>query len=611
MGNGESGGRFGATFAGQREVGTHFDQPETLLPYLQAALGRQYAIQRQVGQGALGVVYRAEDVAGRAVALKVLRPQLVGAAGVDRLLRELTVLARLSHPNILQILSFGRIQETVYYVAPYLDEGSLRQRLQSEGPLPFGDVLRIAQEISEALAYAHAHGVIHRDINAENVLIDRNHVVVKDFWIARALLATHFEDKLTGAGVPLGPPANMSPEQASGSEPVGPRSDVYSLACLVMELLTGSPLPAALGYDETRHVMFGHKSSARIVGRFALWPPTVWAAVGKALETSPTERFANPRDFVRALAPPPAAPRESLKDRVQSRFRRLVRGSPNEHLIVPSRSDPLARLRNALRHRYVVRDRVGRGGMATVYVADDLRYPKKQVAIKVLRPELAASVASERFLQEIGITAVLTHPLIIPLLDSGDADGDLFYVMPYIQGVSLRDKLDTEKRFAIAEALRIAADIGGALDYAHRNGVVHRDIKPENIMLYENLALISDFGIALALDRAGRLTREGSPGTPAYMSPEQLWEPESVDHRSDVYSVACVVFEMLVGTPPFTGRSDRDVAAKHLNAPVPRLRSFRNELPETIDRAVGKALAKSPLERFQSVREFATALAVV
>jgi len=610
MDNGESGERSRAPLAAERRVGTYFGQPETLLPQFQAALGGQYAIQHYVGQGALGVVFRAEDHAGRAVVLKVLRPQLVGAAGVDRLLREFTVLAKLSHPNILQILSFGRVGETIYYVAPYLKQGSLRERLRSEGPLPLADVLRVAEEISEALSYAHAHGVIHRDINADNVLVDGDHVVVKDFWIARAL-ATQFGDKLAEAGVFLGSPASMSPEQLSGSEAPGPRSDVYSLACLVRELLTGGPIPEAFGYDRTVSAVFARRSPTRITGRIALWPPTVWAAIGKALQASPQERFATPRDFVRALVPQLAAPKESLKRRLQSTFRHFLGGIPNEPPIVSRHSDSLAKLRNALRHRYVIRDRVGRGGMAIVYVADDLRYPKKQVAIKVLRPELAASVASERFLQEIGITAVLTHPLIIPLLDSGDADGDLFYVMPYIQGTSLRDKLDKDKRFAISEVVRIAADIGGALDYAHRNGVVHRDIKPENIMLYENLAMISDFGIALALDRAGRLTREGSPGTPAYMSPEQLWEPDAVDHRSDVYSLACVVFEMLVGAPPFTGRSDRDVAAKHLNAPVPRPSSFRNEVPDTIDCAICKALAKSPLERFQTAREFAVTLAVV
>jgi eukaryotic-like serine/threonine-protein kinase len=263
-----------------------------------------------------------------------------------------------------------------------------------------------------------------------------------------------------------------------------------------------------------------------------------------------------------------------------------------------------------LADRYRVEREVGAGGMATVYLAEDLKHDRK-VAVKVLRPELAAAIGAERFLAEIKTTASLQHPHILPLLDSGATDSFLFYVMPFIAGESLRDRLTREKQLPIADAVRIATEVAGALEYAHRHGVIHRDIKPENILLYDSSALVADFGIALALSTAGgeRLTSTGiSVGSPAYMSPEQATAQRDLDARSDIYSLGCVLYEMLAGDLPFSGRTAQSITARKLTQPVPSLRTVRETVTEALDHTVEKALAKVPADRHNSCREFAEAL---
>src|SRR5436309_3375401 len=228
--------------------------------------------------------------------------------------------------------------------------------------------------------------------------------------------------------------------------------------------------------------------------------------------------------------------------------------------------DLLAVLRDALADRYAVERELGRGGMATVFLAEDLKH-RRPVAIKVLHPELAAAVGAERFLREIEIAARLQHPHILPLYDSGAAGSLLYYVMPYVEGESLRDRLNREKQLGLEDAVRITTEVAGALAYAHSHGVVHRDIKPENILLSGGTAVVADFGIARALSVAGEsqpLTQTGTVvGTPAYMSPEQATGSDQVGGRSDQYSLACVLYEMLVGEPPFTGATPQAVMARH------------------------------------------------
>jgi serine/threonine-protein kinase len=273
-------------------------------------------------------------------------------------------------------------------------------------------------------------------------------------------------------------------------------------------------------------------------------------------------------------------------------------------------STPLEQLRAALAGRYRVERELGEGGMATVYLAHDLKHDR-QVALKVLKPELAAALGAQRFLKEIQVTANLQHPHILPLYDSGSADGALYYVMPLVRGESLRDRLAREKLLPLDETIRIVRQVAGALDFAHRQGIIHRDIKPENILLHDGEALLSDFGIALALTESGggRLTATGlSIGTVQYMSPEQATGERDLDARSDVYSLGAVTYEMLAGEPPVTGPTPRAMIAKLMTERPTSLRVVRDTVPPSLDDAVMRALAKAPADRFSSAREFADAL---
>jgi Tol biopolymer transport system component len=270
----------------------------------------------------------------------------------------------------------------------------------------------------------------------------------------------------------------------------------------------------------------------------------------------------------------------------------------------------IGRLNTALEGRYRIERELGAGGMATVYLAQDVRH-HRNVALKVLRPELAAVVGSERFLAEIRTTANLQHPHILPLFDSGEADGFLFFVMPYVEGESLRDRLDREGELPVDEAVRIATAVASALDYAHRQGVIHRDIKPANILLHDGQPLVADFGIALAVSAAGggRLTETGlSLGTPYYMSPEQATAERDPDPRSDVYALGCVLYEMLVGEPPYTGASAQAVLGKILTTDPVRPTEHRRSIPAHVEAAVLKALEKLPADRFSSAAGLAAAL---
>jgi len=273
-------------------------------------------------------------------------------------------------------------------------------------------------------------------------------------------------------------------------------------------------------------------------------------------------------------------------------------------------------LATALADRYRIERELGAGGMATVYLAQDLRHDRK-VAVKVLRPELAAIIGAERFLSEIKTTANLQHPHILPLFDSGAAEGGaggqsfLYYVMPYVEGESLRDRMNREKQLPVTDAVRIASEVASALDYAHRQGVIHRDIKPENILLHDNRALVADFGIALAASKAGgtRMTETGmSLGTPHYMSPEQAMGEREITARSDVYALGCVLYEMLTGDPPFTGSTAQAVVARVVTESPRSLTSQRHTIPPQVEAAVLTSLEKLPADRFATAAEFAAAL---
>ena len=271
--------------------------------------------------------------------------------------------------------------------------------------------------------------------------------------------------------------------------------------------------------------------------------------------------------------------------------------------------EPAQSIATALADRYTVERELGRGGMATVYLAEEKKHGRK-VAIKVLRPEITASVGTDRFLREIGIAARLSHPHIVPLIDSGEAGGFLYYVQPHVPGGSLRDRLEENRQLPLKDALRIAQEIGAGLDFAHRKGFVHRDVKPENILFADGHAVLADFGVARAVsDADAQVTEAGlAVGTPEYMSPEQASGESELGPASDVYSFACVVYEMLGGEPPFRGSGPRAVMAKQVTASPRPLRGLRPEVPVATERAVVRALEKDPNQRFTSAAEFVTAL---
>ncbi|HEX5387294.1 MAG TPA: protein kinase [Gemmatimonadales bacterium] len=280
---------------------------------------------------------------------------------------------------------------------------------------------------------------------------------------------------------------------------------------------------------------------------------------------------------------------------------------------MPDLAQPLA---SALEHRYTIERELGRGGMATVYLARDLRH-RRPVALKVLRPELGSTIGTERFLREIEVVAGLTHPHILPLHDSGRVSADagegelLWFTMPYIEGESLRDRIAREAPMPVEDAVRLASEIADALAYAHARGVVHRDLKPANILLSAGHALVADFGIARAAAQDGdaRLTGTGlSLGTPHYMSPEQAVGDREVDDRTDIYALGCVLFEMLAGEPPFSGPTAHAVIVKRCTESAPSVRARRSGIPEALDSAVAKALARDPAERFATAAEFAAAI---
>jgi eukaryotic-like serine/threonine-protein kinase len=272
--------------------------------------------------------------------------------------------------------------------------------------------------------------------------------------------------------------------------------------------------------------------------------------------------------------------------------------------------DVAAQLSTLLGDRYRVEREIGAGGMATVYLAEDLKH-RRRVALKVLRPELGAVLGPDRFLAEINVTASLQHPHLLPLFDSGEAGGLLYYVMPWVEGESLRDRLQRERQLPVDEAVRIAAAVLSALDYAHRQGVVHRDLKPENILLHDGQPLVADFGIALAVSIAGgaRVTQTGlSLGTPQYMSPEQATGDRVIDARSDIYSLAAVLYEMLTGDPPHSASTTQAIIARILTESPASVRTFRSSVPQHVDAAILYALAKLPADRFATAGEFADAL---
>jgi serine/threonine protein kinase len=532
-----------------------------------------FHLHEALGAGGMGVVYSADDTQlGRAVALKFLLPHYnLDASAKARFLGEAHAAAALDHPNLCTIYEVGTSDEGWLFIAMALYNGeTLRARLSREGPLPAGETLEITRQIAEGLQAAHAAGFVHRDLKPSNImLLPDGTVRILDFGLAKAR-----DHTLSATSVRFGTVSYMSPEQIRAGNLDG-RADLWALGVVIYEMLTGRK--PFRGHEKAliTHAILHDQPEPPSIHRREL-PKALEGIVLRLLEKDPTRRHATAAELLRDLA------------RTQT-------------------TRPLP----AFADRYRIEREIGSGGMATVYLARDLKHDR-DVALKVLRPDLAAMLGSDRFLNEIKISARLDHPHILTLIDSGAADGFLYYVMPFVRGESLRDRLKREKELTVDEALDITRQITSALDYAHRQGIVHRDIKPENILIHEGEAVLTDFGIAMAVKEAGgnRLTESGvSLGTPQYMSPEQATGDRVLDSRTDVYSMAAVLYEMLTGEPPHSGASVQTVVARLLTEPPTRLRVLRDTVPDGIDVAVTKALAKLPADRYANAGDFARAMA--
>ena len=550
----------------------------------------------------MGVVYEAQDTRlPRSVAIKFLRPALsMDGAALRRFKREARLASAINHPNICTILDVEEVDGRSFIAMELLQGASLKDRLSE--PLPLAELLDIAVQVADALAAAHDEGIIHRDIKPGNVFLTESGLVkLLDFGLAKHFPAhddgVQITDNLTAPGVVTGTLHYMAPEQLDDSASPDYRCDLFSFGALLYEMAAGvRPFEASPQHALISAIRFRpHVPLRRLAPHI---PPELERIVDTLLAKQPEQRYQSAHTLRAELQALGTTPTELKRPAAPIR----ARG--------PRSDDSAATLRAALVDRYALGGELGRGGMSTVYAADDLRH-RRRVAVKMLDPTLGAMLGAERFLAEIQITAGLQHPNLVPLFDSGDAGGLLYYVMPLVEGASLRARLKREPQLPVDEAVRMIATIAGALDYAHRQGIVHRDLKPENILLQDGQPLVADFGIALAVARAGGpdLTATGTTlGTPRYMSPEQALGEANVDARSDIYSLASVLYESLVGDPPFTGSSAQAVIAKVISEVPSSARTLRSAIPLHVDAALSRALAKRPADRFASAREFADAL---
>jgi eukaryotic-like serine/threonine-protein kinase len=575
---------------------------EDAIIQLQTALAGRYSLTDQLGEGASATVYLCHDVRhDRQVALKVLRPAISAVLGPERFLREIRVTASFNHPNITPLYDSGEAAGHLYYVMPVVEGESLRWKLERERQLGLEEALAIVRAVADGLDYAHEHNVVHRDIKPENILLHRGVAQIADFGIAGAIRRVGGE-RLTATGISLGTPAYMSPEQAAGDRTVGPASDVYSLATVLYEMLAGDP-PFTGSHVQAVVTKILLEPPPRLSQLRPGLPPELCAAVDRALSKVPGDRFPRAGDFAAALTAVLRTPGAQTPG-----ARTPVAGGPP--------MAPAARLEELWRglgDRYGVVRELGSGGMATVFLARDLRHGR-DVAIKVLRPEVAATLGVDRFLREIRIAAGLNHPNILPLFDSGELAGLLYFVMPYVAGESLRGRLRREGRLPVRDVVRILYEICDALAAAHEQGVVHRDLKPENILLSERHALLADFGVAKAMSEA---MAERSPttggvamGTPHYMAPEQAAADPRTDQRADLFALGVIGYEMLTGGRPFQGDTAAEVLSASLTLPPAPLDADA-AIPASLAQVIMRCLEKRARDRWPDATALLEALETV
>ncbi len=562
----------------------------------------RYRVERELGRGVAATVFLCTDSRdGCLVAAKVLRPEYARALAAERFLREVEFISSFDHPFIPKVIDTGLAAGLPFFVMTYVEGEALRSRLARDPQIPIAEAVHIAQEVMKPMGYAHNRAIVHRDIKPENIIVAPEGVYVLDFGIARALAGAGGE-RLTKTGLTVGTPAYMSPEQAMGSRNLDQRSDIYSLGCVLYEMLAGV-LPFAASTPE-----------ALLARRFAEpprplreirpeIPPELASAISRAMQQAPDDRWPNTGEFSDAL-------RESIAGTVPEP---RTKSEPPSAAAFAPRNEMLETLKSSFAGSYDVEKEMKGGGMSRLFVATDIEL-RRRVVIKILPPELTSPMMLARFKRESKITARLHHPHILPIISAGVRDGMAHYIMPFFEGESLRARLSREGRLSIEEGVQLLREVTDALSCAHGEGVVHRDIKPENILILGGHAVLADFGIASALGGASsenteRLTGTGvSLGTVGYMSPEQALGEKNVDGRADIYSVGVIAFEIFAGCTPFTGETAHAILVAHLTRDPEPLEHYRADAPAGVGRAITKALQKDPASRFQTAAEFREAL---
>ena len=572
---------------GDMQSSSRGNPPETYSGPSRPDLPAHFRIERELGRGGMATVYLCTDSRNeRLVAAKVLHSDYASALATERFFREVEFISRLDHPCIPKVIETGITGELPFYVMTYVEGEPLRKLLERQRQISVAETVRIARAALGPMGYAHDRGIVHRDIKPDNLIVAADGVHVLDFGIARAIVDAGGE-RLTKTGLTVGTPAYLSPEQALADRTLDQRSDIFSLGCVIYEMLAGAP------------AFSGPTPQALIARRFAAPPRPL-----SELRSDVPDALA--RVVTRAMAVP-QGDRYATAAELDAALEASIRTEAPE---VPG-ADLLARLKMIFADSYRVEEEMKGGGMSRLFLATDLELRRK-VVIKILPPDLTSPMMLSRFRRESEVTARLQHPHILPVISAGVRDGLAFYMMPFFEGESLRARMKREGRLPIADAERILTEMTDALSCAHEQGVIHRDIKPENILILGGHAVLADFGIASALSNAGggeRITGTGiSLGTVGYMAPEQALGEKNVDGRADIYSLAVIGYEMLAGVPPFTGDTDQAILVGHLTREAQPVESLRQDAPPALTAAITRGLEKDPAHRFQSAKDFREAL---
>jgi len=561
-----------------------------------------HRIESVLGRGGMGVVYRARhEQLGRVRALKVLPAELAeDVAFRERFEREWRVAASIEHPGIVEVLDAGETGGQLYILMRLVEGPDLAQLIQLEGPLSPARTLHLLEQIADALDAAHSQGLVHRDVTPRNILVSAgDHAFLADFGVAR-MTATR---GLTRTGYFVGNLDYAAPEQIEGKAIDG-RADIYALGGVLFTALTGR---CPYVRDADVQLMYAHLQDpppAPSAFKPDL-PRALDEVVATAMAKSPGDRFQNARALVEALRK--ALPPDVLDT---GQLAPAGNGAPGKVTLPDAGALEGVELGN-----YKVTQQIGRGGMGVVYLADRPHLSGK-VALKVLSSELATDERfKNRFVRESQMASALEHPNIIPVYDAGEAGGRFFIAMRYVDGPSLKQLIELEGRLEPGRALNILAQAGSALDAAHEHELLHRDVKPANILItkagaseFGEHVYLTDFGVSKRLGSHSGLTATGQfIGTLSYAAPEQI-EGKPVDHRIDIYALACVLYEMLTGVPPFVRDNDVALLWAHVHDQPPILSSARPDLPAALDDVVFRAMSKSPDERPATCAELVTAV---